>query len=124
MEPPGTGKSYLAKVIATGCQGTFISVSSSDLLSKWQSESEKDVKALFELARERQPCVVFINGIDALCGQRDYTETETSRRVKTEFLIQIQGVETDNSDVIILAETSIPWALDTAFRRRYSSHEN
>ena len=66
-------------------------MSSSDLLSKWLGESEKGVKCLFELARERQPCIVFIDEIDALCGQRNDTESESSRRVKTEFLVQMQG---------------------------------
>ncbi len=111
-------------------------MSSSDLLSKWLGESEKGVKCLFELARERQPCIVFIDEIDALCGQRNDTESESSRRVKTEFLVQMQGkfnssndklmnlmfllgVGTDNSGVLVLAATNIPWTLDTAIRRRY-----
>jgi len=117
--PPGTGKSYLAKAIATECKSTFISVSSSDLLSKWVGESEKGVKGLFELARERQPCIVFIDEIDALCGTRNDTESESSRRVKTEFLVQMQGVGTDNAGVLVLAATNIPWALDAAIRRRF-----
>ncbi|CAF5180503.1 unnamed protein product, partial [Rotaria magnacalcarata] len=117
--PPGTGKSYLAKAIATECKSTFISVSSSDLLSKWLGESEKGVKCLFEVSRERQPCIVFIDEIDALCGQRNDTESESSRRVKTEFLVQMQGVGTDNAGVLVLAATNIPWALDTAIRRRF-----
>jgi vacuolar protein-sorting-associated protein 4 len=54
-------------------------VSSADLLSKWLGESEKGVKCLFELARDRQPCIVFIDEIDALCGQRSDTESESSR---------------------------------------------
>jgi len=67
-------------------------VSSSDLLSKWLGESEKGVKCLFELARGRQPCIVFIDEIDALCGQRNDTEADTSRRAKTELLVQMQGM--------------------------------
>ncbi|CAF4927583.1 unnamed protein product [Rotaria sp. Silwood1] len=117
--PPGTGKSYLAKAIATECKSTFISVTSSDLLSKWLGESEKGVKCLFELARERQPCIVFIDEIDALCSQRNDTESESSRRVKTEFLVQTEGVGADNSGVLLLAATNIPWALDIAMRRRF-----
>jgi len=94
-------------------------VSSSDLLSKWLGESEKGVKFLFEVARDRQPCIVFIDEVDALCGQRNDTESESSRRVKTEFLVQMQGVGTDNSGVLVLAATNIPWTLDTAIRRRF-----
>lgn len=94
-------------------------MSSSDLLSKWLGESEKGVKCLFELARDRQPCIVFIDEIDALCSQRSDTESESSRRVKTEFLVQMQGVGTDNSGVLVLAATNIPWGLDAAIRRRF-----
>ncbi|CAF2713175.1 unnamed protein product [Rotaria sp. Silwood2] len=117
--PPGTGKSYLAKAIATECKSTFISVTSSDLLSKWLGEAEKNVRSLFELSRERQPCIIFVDEVDALCGQRNDTESESSRRVKTEFLVQMQGVGTDNSGVLVLAATNIPWALDSAIRRRF-----
>ncbi len=67
-------------------------MSSADLLPKWLGESEKGVKCLFELARERQPCIVFIDEIDALWGQRNDTESESSRRVKTEFLVQMKGM--------------------------------
>ncbi|UJR33321.1 hypothetical protein I4U23_020771 [Adineta vaga] len=117
--PPGTGKSYLAKAIATECKSTFISVSSSDILTKWLGDSEKGVKCLFELARKRQPCIVFIDEIDALCGQRDGSGSEASSRVITEFLVQMQGVGTDNSGVLVLGATNIPWSLDTAIRRRF-----
>ncbi|CAF2152847.1 unnamed protein product [Rotaria magnacalcarata] len=117
--PPGTGKSYLAKAIATECKSTFMSVSSSDLLSIWLGEAEKSIESVFELARERQPCILFIDEIDYLCGQRSDGESESSRRVKTEFLVQMQGVGTDNAGVLVLAATNIPWALDTAIRRRF-----
>jgi vacuolar protein-sorting-associated protein 4 len=66
-------------------------VSSADLLSKWLGESEKAVKCLFELARERQPCIVFIDEVDAICGQRNDSAAESSTRVLNEFLGQMDG---------------------------------
>ncbi len=73
------------------CKSTLISVNLFDLLSTWFGESEKYVKCLFEFARERQPCIVFIDEIDALCGQCIDTDSETLIRMKTEFLVQMQG---------------------------------
>lgn len=119
--PPGTGKSYLAKAVATEADSTFFSVSSADLISKWQGESEKLVRNLFELARESEGgrAIIFIDEVDSLCGSRSEGESDSSRRVKTEFLVQMDGVGKTDSQVLVLGATNVPWELDAAIRRRF-----
>ena len=76
------------------------------------------VKQLFTMARESKPAIIFIDEVDSLCGTRGEGESEASRRIKTEFLVQMNGVGNDDTCVLVLGATNIPWQLDNAIKRR------
>jgi vacuolar protein-sorting-associated protein 4 len=82
-------------------------------------ESERLVKNLFGMARESKPAIIFIDEVDSLCGTRGESESEASRRIKTEFLVQMDGVGSDSAGVLVLGATNTPWQLDSAIRRRF-----
>ena len=117
--PPGTGKTMIAKAIASECESTFFNISASSLTSKWVGESEKTVRSLFKLAYAKQPSIIFIDEIDSVLSKRSDNDNEAAKRLKTEFLIQFDGLGSNSSaKLLVIAATNRPMDLDDALLRR------
>jgi transitional endoplasmic reticulum ATPase len=116
--PPGTGKTLLAKAVAKEAEANFISMKSSDLLSKWYGESEQQISRMFARARQVAPCVIFIDEIDSLVPARgsEANEPQVTARVVNTILAEMDGMEELNS-VVVIGATNRPWLVDPALLR-------
>jgi len=118
--PPGCGKTYLSKAVATEVNATFFNVSAANIVSKWLGESEKLVKALFDLARRSQPAIIFMDELDAVGTARSGEDVGGERRMKTQLLVEIEGLGSkENERILVLGATNLPWQLDPALLSRF-----
>ncbi len=115
--PPGCGKTYIAKATAGQVNARFINVGLNDILDMWIGNSEKNLHAIFELAREHVPCVLFFDEIDALGASRTDMKQSSGRHLINQFLQELDGLGNENEGILILGATNTPWHLDPAFRR-------
>ena len=113
---PGTGKTLLAKAVATAAQANFIAINGAELLSKWVGESELAIRQLFSQARQAAPCVIFLDEIDTLAPARSNHSSEVSDRVIGQLLTQIDGINASEG-LIVIAATNRKAAIDPALIR-------
>jgi transitional endoplasmic reticulum ATPase len=115
--PPGCGKTLLAKATAGECNATFFPVRIPDVLDLYIGESEKHLAGIFEKARQNTPAVIFFDEIEALAAKRRFDTNSTQSSLVSTFLSEMDGFGTNNQDILVLAATNVPWAIDSAFRR-------
>ncbi|WP_406657025.1 AAA family ATPase [Methanolobus sp. ZRKC2] len=114
--PPGCGKTMMAKAAAKECSADFISVKTSSIVSKWVGASEKNIKQIFDTARQGEKSIIFFDEIDSVAVRRSESE-DYAKRVVNEMLAQMDGVDTAGDDLLVLAATNEPWSIDPALRR-------
>src|SRR5258705_284227 len=115
--PPGCGKTFIAKATAGEIDAKFINIGLHDILDMWMGNSEKNLHGIFEMARQNTPCVLFFDEVDAMGASRSDMKQSGMRHVINQFLAEMDGVDSNNDGVLILAATNAPWSVDGAFRR-------
>jgi len=114
--PPGCGKTLLAKAVATECDAHFISLNGPEIMSKFYGESEGNLRKVFDEAKENAPSIIFIDEIDAIAPKREEVTGEVERRVVSQLLTLMDGLEA-RGNIIVIAATNRPDSLDPALRR-------
>lgn len=115
--PPGCGKTFIARAVAGELEATFLSVSASDVLSRWLGDAEANIHEVFQQARRCAPCVLFFDEFDALGQRRSDARHSSLRTMINQLLVELDGVEYSNEGVYVLAATNQVWDVDPALRR-------
>lgn len=115
--PPGCGKTHLARATAGEAGVPFLAVGLHEILDMWLGQSERNLHAIFEQARAAAPCILFFDEVDALGASRSEMRHSAGRQVINQFLAELDGIQSSNEGVLILAATNAPWHVDAAFRR-------
>jgi len=114
--PPGTGKTMIAKAVATEVNAHFKSINGPEIISKYYGESEKQLREIFDEAAENAPAIIFIDEIDSICPKREEVSGEVERRVVAQMLTLMDGME-GRDNVVVIGATNRRDALDPALRR-------
>lgn len=115
--PPGCGKTYIARAAAGECGASFLTIKTSDVLSSWVGESEKNIRGAFESAKNNAPSILFIDEVDAMGGKRSGSRSSYYKSLVNELLVQLDGIEGPQERLLTLAATNEPWSVDPALRR-------
>jgi SpoVK/Ycf46/Vps4 family AAA+-type ATPase len=115
--PPGCGKTLISRAVAGEIKASFFNISIHEILDMYIGNSEKNLHELFENARSKTPAVLFIDEVDALASDRNYMKMSAGRTVINQFLSELDGVDADNSNLLVMAATNAPWHVDPAFKR-------
>lgn len=115
--PPGCGKTFLARTVAGEIDANFLHIELQSILSMYVGQSEHNLHDIFEKARESKPCVIFIDEMDALGGNRHTMRQHHDRMLVNQLLLELDGLQAVNDQVFVIGATNTPWYLDPALRR-------
>ncbi|TCS94191.1 ATP-binding protein [Hazenella coriacea] len=115
--PPGCGKTHIARATAGECNAHFVSINIHDILDMYIGQSERNLHDIFETARQKRPSIIFIDELDAIGSSRQQSTSTYMRSLTNQLLSELDGVHTDNEEILVLGATNTPWFVDSAMRR-------
>ncbi|MFM9282396.1 ATP-binding protein [Paenibacillus jiagnxiensis] len=115
--PPGCGKTFLARAVAGEIDANFLHIELQAILSMYVGQSEHNLHDIFQKARENKPCVIFIDELDAMGGNRHQMRQHHDRMLVNQLLLELDGLQAENDQVFVIGATNTPWYLDPALRR-------